>query len=400
MEKRNLFLLVGLIAAFGLILFIYDLRQAKVDFDGILTRNDPGQGDYTEELVVSSEYYEGDYNVEVSELLFSEEEAYELFALAEAEIDETFLGENEDLNNIWTDVVVDTSYQSGQVSASWYFDDFTLVNSDGTVSNEGLEESVIVGATITLTCGSYEEIYSFSFCVIPIDAATQEAFLYRLQQEINANDGESETLVLPDEVDGVSVYWSKKLSYRGLGLIGLAIIAFFAIPIAQKEEQRRQLKARQQELLKDYPKILSQLSLLLRVGISFSEAAARIAVRYEDGLKKGNEVRPGFELIARLSRQIKDGVSEIRALDDLAREAKIKEYRKLVLLLQQNQKKGNQHVIEQLEKEDIEAFEMRKAMAKRAGEEASTKLLLPMIGMLGVMMLILVIPAILTMSFS
>ena len=44
-----------------------------------------------------------------------------------------------------------------------------------------------------------------------------------------------------------------------------------------------------------------------------------------------------------------------------------------------------------------EAFEQRKDIAKRLGEEASTKLLIPLFLMLGVVMVMVVAPAFLTL---
>ena len=46
-----------------------------------------------------------------------------------------------------------------------------------------------------------------------------------------------------------------------------------------------------------------------------------------------------------------------------------------------------------LELEAEEAFEERKSMARKLGEEAGTKMLFPMILMLGAVMLILAFPA-------
>ena len=62
-------------------------------------------------------------------------------------------------------------------------------------------------------------------------------------------------------------------------------------------------------------------------------------------------------------------------------------------MLQQDQQKGNEQLLALLEKENVEAFEMRKNMAKKAGDEASTKLLIPMMGMLGIILVILIMPA-------
>ena len=51
-----------------------------------------------------------------------------------------------------------------------------------------------------------------------------------------------------------------------------------------------------------------------------------------------------------------------------------------------------------LKTEAIQAQEERKAHAKRAGEEAGTKLLLPMFLMLAVVLIIVIVPAFLTMQ--
>jgi len=51
-----------------------------------------------------------------------------------------------------------------------------------------------------------------------------------------------------------------------------------------------------------------------------------------------------------------------------------------------------------LEAEMWQAFEERKALAKRQGEEAGTKLLLPMMGMLVVVMVIVIAPALMSMQ--
>ncbi len=399
-KNRSIYLFAAVAAVGGIALFCWDFFEAKGTFDGVLTRNAVGESDYTQELTLTSELYEGDYTVEVEAQAMTEEEVRALFALAEEEIDASFLGENEIAESVSVDVVVSDSYVDGQVSASWNFDNYKLITSSGEITNEELEEDTLVTATVTLSCESYEEIYSFCFIVTPMDFSTQEGFLYHLQQEIAEADAEAESLVLPDEIDGTSISWNKKPSYRGLYLIALAAITLVLVPMAQKDEVRRAEKKRKDELLVDYPRILSQISLFLRVGISLPEATARITKRYEERVKKGEERRPGFELIGRMNREIQDGVSETVALEHMAREAGVKEYRKLTLLLSQNLKKGNEHVIMQLEKEDVEAFEMRKAMARRAGEEASTKLLVPMLGMLGVLLVILVVPALMGMNAS
>ncbi len=68
------------------------------------------------------------------------------------------------------------------------------------------------------------------------------------------------------------------------------------------------------------------------------------------------------------------------------------------MLLSQNLMKGSKDLIISLENEEEAAFEMKKQRAIRAGEEASTKLLLPMSGMLFIVIVVLVIPAVLQIN--
>lgn len=56
-------------------------------------------------------------------------------------------------------------------------------------------------------------------------------------------------------------------------------------------------------------------------------------------------------------------------------------------------KKGAQGLLEILEKESLEALEQRKALALAQGEKMGTKLLFPMILMLGLVMAMIMVPA-------
>jgi hypothetical protein len=66
---------------------------------------------------------------------------------------------------------------------------------------------------------------------------------------------------------------------------------------------------------------------------------------------------------------------------------------KLSALLSQNIRKGSNNLLQILRQEADHAFAERKNQAKKLGEEAGTKLLLPMMMMLCVVMVIIMIPA-------
>ncbi len=73
---------------------------------------------------------------------------------------------------------------------------------------------------------------------------------------------------------------------------------------------------------------------------------------------------------------------------------------KLSALLSQNIRKGSNDLLRVLRQEADNAFAERKSLAKKLGEEAGTKLLLPMMMMLCVVMVIIMIPAYFSFTLS
>ena len=67
-------------------------------------------------------------------------------------------------------------------------------------------------------------------------------------------------------------------------------------------------------------------------------------------------------------------------------------------LLSQNLRRGTKGLTDLLKMEAIQAFEERKTQARKLGEEAGTKLLLPMFLMLTVVLIIVIVPAFLTLQ--
>ena len=92
----------------------------------------------------------------------------------------------------------------------------------------------------------------------------------------------------------------------------------------------------------------------------------------------------------------KNGVFQQDALDGFARRCRIPCYNKLVMLLTQNLRSGSVNLSFLLQEEALEAFEERKHLARRQGERAGTKLLLPMMLLLAIVMVIVVVPTFLS----
>ena len=304
------------------------------------------------------------------------------------------------------------SYVGGKVSAEWTFSDYEQLSGAGRVT---YKNGGIVYANALLTCYGEVENYEFPFRVVEPDPGTKEGFLYYIQKEVRKAEHTSlrkSSFRLPEKVRDEELIWKRKSSYRGLILMALgaatvakgssdAVVAAgstgAAMAFGLREEERRKDKARKEELSRDYPKIVNDLSLYVSAGISLREAMLRVYKQYEKS-GRSKEKRPGFEVIGKVCHEIHDGKSEMIAYEGMGTETDHRSYRKLAMLLTQNLKKGTAGLSGALEQEAREAFEERKVRARIAGEQASTKLLLPMMMQLGIVIVILVVPALLTMG--
>ena len=91
--------------------------------------------------------------------------------------------------------------------------------------------------------------------------------------------------------------------------------------------------------------------------------------------------------------QLENGVAQEKVYQDFGKRCGEMRYRRLSFLLAVQLKQGNDQLLTLLEKETNDPQEERKNLARKAGEEAGTKLLLPMLLMLVVVMLLVLLPA-------
>lgn len=396
-DKKIIFLLLG-IEIVGSMLSIKQWYAANPGFDGILFRRELGKGSYVEELELKSDVYKGTVELEIEEKQPTKNEAKKLLEKAKKEIDATFLGENKALEQVMSDVILQDAYQDGMVAAEWSFDDYTYIGTDGVIKENELDEPELVEATAVLTCGEYQQIYRFSMQLCPCSVETEKGLRREIQKKIRQQPLEKSEITLPSDIAGIPLQWKKTGNMDGAMLSILGIVVCFLLPYGQKLEEQKQKKIILEKRKKDYPMLVEELSLFLAAGVTFTEAARKMTENYERRKKQTGKVQEGYELWKKLSYEMRDGVREADAIMRFGKESGRKEYKKLALLLEQNRRQGSQHMIQQLEQENLIAFEMRKNQVKREGEEASVKLLFPMMGMLGIVIVILILPAMMTMK--
>lgn len=103
--------------------------------------------------------------------------------------------------------------------------------------------------------------------------------------------------------------------------------------------------------------------------------------------------KKAYEEMVNVMYKISGGTSEGECYEEYGIRCNLSEYRKFGMMLSQNLRKGTRGLTELLEREAEDAFEQRKNLAKKAGEEAGTKLMIPLFLMLIIVFAIVIVPA-------
>lgn len=136
--------------------------------------------------------------------------------------------------------------------------------------------------------------------------------------------------------------------------------------------------------------MVEKFVLLINAGLPVKNAWIRVA---ETRKTKNDKVDYLTEEMLLTKNQMDNGISEEKAYEMFGRRIGILTYIKFSTLLVQNLKKGTANLINILEYESADIFNERKENAKILGEEASTKLLVPMVLMMTIIFAIILYAA-------
>ena len=163
------------------------------------------------------------------------------------------------------------------------------------------------------------------------------------------------------------------------------------------DDLREAEKKRRAQMVLDYPEIVSKFAMLLGTGMTVKNSWNKIVQTYEQEKAVGKH-RFAYEEMCLTSHEMQGGIAELEAYERFGKRCKVNPYMKFSMLLAQNLRKGSKGLSELLKMESIQALEQRKSYAKKRGEEASTKLMLPMFAMFAVVLVIIMIPAFLSIQ--
>lgn len=358
-------------------------------------RNGYGGGDVPIELAAQ---IEGEgleiFQYTVEERKYTEEEAETLYQAVVQKLPEIIHGQNDRLDDVRYDLDLVTHIDDYPFELSWESSSYALVNTDGTVDNTKLEEGVVVMLTAHFKYEEWSWDHQMYVQVNPVVYTYKEILRSRIEELLHMQEESTkneETMVLPDNIDSEPIVWREIVRDNSGYLLLLVLMAIGFLYWGSGRELDRQLEQRKRELMMDYPEIVNKLSLYMGAGMTIRNAFTKMGEDYKKQQKERR--RYVYEEILIACNELQSGRSESEVYDHFGRRCQVPAYMKLSTLLSQNIRKGSNDLLFMLRQEADNAFAERKNLAKKLGEEAGTKLLLPMMMMLCIVMVIIMIPA-------
>lgn len=340
-----------------------------------------------------------DLTVELNQRKFTEQEKKQLERQTEDYLAKSLKGNNSSLTEVGKPLVMAENVPDTEVTLEWTYDE-SYIREDGSliasaIPKEGADTEVSVRAASR----NWEKAFHYSLHLMPVKLTEEQQIRNQVKTAVDDALTSQETksvVTLPNRVGDIQVQYGEKQE-KSYGPAVVMLLACGCAPFALRERRKKKLAAREEQMLSDHPGLVNKIMLLLGAGLTFRKCVERLTEEYEREKKQDGGIRYAYEELCILNQEMRDGSSEAMAVERFGKRCRLIPYIRFSSVISQNIKKGAEGILDVLEKESMEALEQRKERVLQKGEKAGTKLLFPMMVMLGLVMGIILIPAFMTM---
>lgn len=365
--------------------------------DGSIKRTTYKEGKQTVSLEakIENEVFPIELTVEEKEL--TGEEIKAMLQQISDKLPAAILNKNADLKAVSSSLNLVTFLSGYPAKVVWESSDETIILPDGTLGDvSALQAPTEILLQANISYGEYEKILVMPICVLPSEKSEYERTHQELTirvQESQEERKEDPVFVLPKTWEGKPIVWTERTGQKVFGLTAIWLVLLWLLIKRKDEILKEKWKKRNDTLLLEYGEFVGKIRLLTGAGLSLSNALKRMDADYTKRKKEHKEKKYVYEELQFAVKKLDSGVSLKEALEGFGIRCDPPCYKKLVSILLQNQKKGNRGLFAALDNEVKIAFEERKTLAKRLGEEAGTKLLAPMMLLMAMVMIMMIVPA-------
>ncbi len=305
------------------------------------------------------------------------------------------LGENPSWNEVSKNLVLSERIEGYPFNVEWSSENLFVVDYEGNVKSLSHGEEEKVRLTATVTYHEWEWIHILEVTVVSPTEEGERVYLELSQMltEVEEESRENAFFALPEKWQGKAIRWREDSGNNGLLLWLMTLAVGASVFFLKDKDLNTKVRERQKQLNDAYPGILRKLELYLRAGLPIRGALTSIAELYLQNRQVGGKEHPAYEELLHVCRELQMGITETTAYERLGIRCGSQEYVRLGALLSQNAVKGSVGLTERLREEAESVRKEQMQRNRQLGEEASTKLLVPMVMMLGIVMIMIMIPA-------
>ena len=303
--------------------------------------------------------------------------------------------------------IIATSSEADNDEFAYYVKYRNIIDGSGNVNNEDFKLKEYCTGHILIQFsteikdkeGSFRsEKYMVPIRVVSKKLSPIESFKIAFKKEVEDSDKKTidkDTIILPKIVQDFRVIYKDRKDFTFLLMPIIGILTAILLEAKDKEEEKEKIKRRIRLLELDFAQIISKILLYVSSGMTIRNSMIRLAENYQRSFKndENKEKRVAYEELVVVKNKLASGYSEIGAYEEMAKNINMRTYTRFLNIIIQSIKNGNKDLKNILNMEVQDALYERKQNAKKLGEEAATKLVLPLMLMLSVIMVVIMVPA-------
>ena len=385
----SLIMITGVILS--VIMWIKEASDTKI-VDNKIYRNLYGEGTQQVELVADNGEATQTFKLDIQERIFSYEEINVLIDDFLPQLEVAILGENQSLDKVEYGLELVDGLSDFPFLVEWIVNE-EYIDYEGNLVKNILDKPQLTELTAFI---SYEDfLMEYKINCMVYTKAIQPQWYELLIDKIKIQENKSKTndyIELPKESGSYTLSWEYKRSYNGLLFLIATPILVIILYCGKDKDLHKQVEERQEQMTMDYPELVSSLALLIGAGMTVPNAWNKVARDYSIKKQHTKKQRFAYEEMLLTVYEMESGIVQTKAYERFGRRCRIPSYNKLATMLSQNLRKGSVNLPVLLKNEAFEAFSERKHTARKLGEKAGTKLLVPMMMLLVMAMAVIMLP--------
>lgn len=397
MGKRNkLFLVfgIGIVSAVGL--YLCSRIEGTLVEGAQLIRNEWGVGNYEVTLLAKTREWSREIPFLVEERKLTREEIKALADRLQMELPELMKRENQNLEHVTSDLNLPSYVTGYPFHLIWSSADNERITDTGRINREGISGEGIQVMLTALAVYEREQLkLTYEVTLLPEILDKENAFFKLLNEELQEAEHKAETsniIELPLSLNGEEIQWKEVRQSDGFWILLVIVSGSVFVCWGVSYERKKSCEKKKKQLLMDYSGFVSKFRLYLAAGLTVKNTFLKMTDDYA-GEEKQKKKHYLYQEMKTACHQFENGMMEEQVYQEFGRRCEEMRYRRFGSLLSVHLKQGNSQLLLLLEKEAESALEDRRNLAKKAGEEAGTKLLIPMMLMLVVVMFLILLPA-------